>query len=205
MEKIIKVDAIGDKCPVPVIKTKNALKDIKEGTLEVLVDNSISMENVEKMCIEKKLAYSVVKDGEVYKISITKTDEKKEEIDGKKEEIDGKEDSSEGTVIVIDSDEMGKGDSKLGKTLMKAFVYTLTELEILPETVILYNKGVFLVAEDSESVEDLQKLVSMGVNIVSCGACVNFYELTEKVKVGTITNMYNILNLQMKSKRIIKP
>lgn len=198
MEKIIKVDAIGDKCPVPVIKTKNALKDIKEGTLEVLVDNSISMENVEKMCIEKKLAYSVVKDGEVYKISITKTDEKKEEIDGK-------EDSSEGTVIVIDSDEMGKGDSKLGKTLMKAFVYTLTELEILPETVILYNKGVFLVAEDSESVEDLQKLVSMGVNIVSCGACVNFYELTEKVKVGTITNMYNILNLQMKSKRIIKP
>lgn len=198
MEKIIKVDAIGDKCPVPVIKTKNALKDIKEGTLEVLVDNSISMENVEKMCIEKKLAYSVVKDGEVYKISITKTDEKKEEIDGK-------EDSSEGTVIVIDSDEMGKGDSKLGKTLMKAFVYTLTELEILPETVILYNKGVFLVAEGSESVEDLQKLVSMGVNIVSCGACVNFYELTEKVKVGTITNMYNILNLQMKSKRIIKP
>lgn len=198
MEKIIKVDAIGDKCPVPVIKTKNALKEINEGTLEVLVDNSISMENVEKMCIEKKLAYSVVKDGEIYKISIIKTTEKEEKID-KKEESFGD------TVIVIDSDEMGKGDSKLGKTLMKAFVYTLTELETLPETIILYNKGVFLVAEGSESVEDLEKLVNMGVNIVSCGACVNFYELTEKVKIGTITNMYNILNLQMKAKRIIKP
>lgn len=198
MEKIIKVDAIGDKCPVPVIKTKNALKDIQEGILEVLVDNPISMENVEKMCIEKKLAYSVVKDGEIYKISITKTNEKVEIIEDKKED-------SNGTVIVIEADEMGKGDSRLGKTLMKAFVYTLTELETLPETIILYNRGVFLVAEGSESVEDLEKLVSMGVNIVSCGACVNFYELTEKVKVGTITNMYNILNLQMKSKRIIKP
>lgn len=198
MEKIIKVDAIGDKCPVPVIKTKNALKDIQEGILEVLVDNPISMENVEKMCIEKKLAYSVVKDGEIYKISITKTNEKVEIIEDKKED-------SNGTVIVIEADEMGKGDSRLGKTLMKAFVYTLTELETLPETIILYNRGVFLAAEGSESVEDLEKLVSMGVNIVSCGACVNFYELTEKVKVGTITNMYNILNLQMKSKRIIKP
>lgn len=198
MEKIIKVDAIGDKCPVPVIKTKNALKDIQEGILEVLVDNPISMENVEKMCIEKKLAYSVVKDGEIYKISITKTNEKVEIIEDKKED-------SNGIVIVIEADEMGKGDSRLGKTLMKAFVYTLTELETLPETIILYNRGVFLAAEGSESVEDLEKLVSMGVNIVSCGACVNFYELTEKVKVGTITNMYNILNLQMKSKRIIKP
>lgn len=198
MEKIIKVDATGDKCPVPVIKTKNALKDIQEGILEVLVDNPISMENVEKMCIEKKLAYSVVKDGEIYKISITKTNEKVEIIEDKKED-------SNGTVIVIEADEMGKGDSRLGKTLMKAFVYTLTELETLPETIILYNRGVFLAAEGSESVEDLEKLVSMGVNIVSCGACVNFYELTEKVKVGTITNMYNILNLQMKSKRIIKP
>lgn len=198
MEKIIKVDAIGDKCPVPVIKTKNALKDIQEGILEVLVDNPISMENVEKMCIEKKLAYSVVKDGEIYKISITKTNEKVEATEEKKED-------SNGTVVVIEADEMGKGDSRLGKTLMKAFVYTLTELETLPETIILYNRGVFLAAEGSESVEDLEKLVSMGVNIVSCGACVNFYELTEKIKVGTITNMYNILNLQMKSKRIIKP
>ncbi|MBP6323337.1 MAG: sulfurtransferase-like selenium metabolism protein YedF, partial [Fusobacteriaceae bacterium] len=110
-----------------------------------------------------------------------------------------------GTVIVIDSDEMGKGDPKLGKALMKAFIYTLTELETLPETIILYNKGVFLVAEGSDSIEDLEKLSSLGVNIFSCGACVNFYELVEKVKIGSVTNMYNILNLQTKAKRIIKP
>ena len=196
MDKIIKIDAIGDKCPLPVIKTKNALKEIESGVLEVLVDNEISMENVEKMCLEKKLSYSIVKDNNIYKISIVKTDDNKKE---------NSEENTLGTVIVIDSDEMGKGDPKLGKALMKAFIYTLTELETLPETIILYNKGVFLVAEGSDSIEDLEKLSSLGVNIFSCGACVNFYELVEKVKIGSVTNMYNILNLQTKAKRIIKP
>ena len=196
MDKIIKIDAIGDKCPIPVIKTKNALKEIESGVLEVLVDNEISIENVEKMCLEKKLSYSIVKDNNIYKISIVKTNENKKE---------NSEENTLGTVIVIDSDEMGKGDPKLGKALMKAFIYTLTELETLPETIILYNKGVFLAAEGSDSIEDLEKLSSLGVNIFSCGACVNFYELVEKVKIGSITNMYNILNLQTKAKRIIKP
>ena len=196
MDKIIKIDAIGDKCPLPVIKTKNALKEIESGVLEVLVDNEISMENVEKMCLEKKLSYSIVKDNNIYKISIIKSEDNKKK---------NSEDDTLGTVIVIDSDEMGKGDPKLGKALMKAFVYTLTELETLPETIILYNKGVFLVAEGSDSIEDLEKLSSLGVNIFSCGACVNFYELVEKVKIGSVTNMYNILNLQTKAKRIIKP
>lgn len=196
MDKIVKVDAIGDKCPIPVIKTKNALKEIESGVLEVVVDNEISMENIEKMCLEKKLSYSIVKDNNIYKITIEKSDESKKE---------GEEDANLGTVIVIDSDEMGKGDPKLGKALMKAFIYTLTELETLPETVILYNKGVFLAVEGSDSIEDLEKLSSLGVNIFSCGACVNFYELVEKVKIGSITNMYNILNLQAKAKRIIKP
>ncbi|MBP6063714.1 MAG: sulfurtransferase-like selenium metabolism protein YedF [Fusobacteriaceae bacterium] len=193
---MIKIDAIGDKCPIPVIKTKNALKEIESGVLEVLVDNEISIENVEKMCLEKKLSYSIVKDNNIYKISIVKTNENKKE---------NSEENTLGTVIVIDSDEMGKGDPKLGKALMKAFIYTLTELETLPETIILYNKGVFLAAEGSDSIEDLEKLSSLGVNIFSCGACVNFYELVEKVKIGSVTNMYNILNLQTKARRIIKP
>lgn len=196
MDKIIKIDAIGDKCPIPVIKTKNALKEIESGVLEVLVDNEISIENVEKMCLEKKLSYSIIKDNNIYKISIVKTNENKKE---------NSEENTLGTVIVIDSDEMGKGDPKLGKALMKAFIYTLTELETLPETIILYNKGVFLAAEGSDSIEDLEKLSSLGVNIFSCGACVNFYELVEKVKIGSVTNMYNILNLQTKARRIIKP
>nr|MBP9510686.1 sulfurtransferase TusA family protein [Fusobacteriaceae bacterium] len=97
MDKIIKVDAIGDKCPLPVIKTKNALKEIESGVLEVLVDNEISMENVEKMCLEKKLSYSIVKDNNIYKISIIKSEDNKKK---------NSEDDTLGTVIVIDSDEM---------------------------------------------------------------------------------------------------
>lgn len=192
---VVKVDAIGEKCPMPVIKAKNALKGIEEGVVEVLVDNEISMENVGKLCVEHNCEYSVVKDGGIYKIIINKSEATKE----KKESIE------DNTVIVIDSDTMGKGDETLGKTLIKGFIYTLTEIEKLPKSIIFYNKGVNFVAEGSESLEDLEKLSRAGVKIYSCGACVNFYELSGKIKVGEITNMLNIVNIQMKATRIIKP
>ena len=38
---MVKVDAIGQVCPVPIIMTKNALKDIEEGQVEVSVDKKI--------------------------------------------------------------------------------------------------------------------------------------------------------------------
>lgn len=189
------VDALGQKCPIPVIMTKNAIKEIGEGNIEVLVDNEISLKNIEKFCEEKGFSYSNIKEDKIFKVNILVKNIEKES----KKTDDGE------SVIVIDSLEMGKGDEKLGKTLLKGFIYTLTELETLPETLIFYNKGVLLTTEDSESLEDLQKLQDLGVKIEICGACVNFYGVTEKVKVGNITNMYNIINIQMKSKRVIKP
>lgn len=191
------VDALGQKCPMPVIMTKNAIKDLGEGELEVWIDNEISLKNIEKFCEEKEFSYTNIKEGKNYKINIVVKDIKKNLGEAKEE--------SGGTVIVIDSLEMGKGDEKLGKTLLKGFIYTLTELDNLPETVIFYNQGVLLTTKESESLEDLQKLEELGVKIEICGACVNFYDVTEQVKVGNITNMLNIVNIQMKGKRVIKP
>ncbi|MEG0397847.1 MAG: sulfurtransferase-like selenium metabolism protein YedF, partial [Cetobacterium sp.] len=90
-------------------------------------------------------------------------------------------------------------------TLIKGFFYTLTEMESLPKTIIFYNRGVFLVSEIQDSIEDLKVLEERGVEILSCGACVNFYNLQNSVKVGKITNMLNIIETQMKATRIIKP
>lgn len=191
---MIKVNATGQICPTPIIMTKKALKEIETGQVEVSIDNAISAENIQKMCKEMGLSYEVKTEGEVFIITIEKTVQKAEE---KKEE--------KGTVIVIDGDTMGKGDEALGKTLMKGFLYTFTEMENLPETIIFYNRGVFLAVEGSESVEDLKQLQERGVEILCCGACINFYGLQEKVKVGTITNMYNIIEKQMKGEKIIKP
>lgn len=191
---MVKVDAIGQVCPVPIIMTKNALKDIEEGQIEVSVDNRISLENLQKMSKEMGYDYTVEESGDIFKIVINKM----------RESVELRE-SEENTVVVIDSLHMGKGDVELGRILMKGFIYTLSEIEELPKTILFYNEGVKLAIEGAESLQDLKSLEERGVEILSCGTCLNFYGITEKLRVGSVTNMYTILERQMKATRVIKP
>ena len=85
---------------------------------------------------------------------------------------------------MISSEAMGQGDDRLGKILMKSFLFALTQQDILPETVLLYNGGAFLSCEGSESLEDLKKLEELGVEILTCGTCLDFYGLKEKTGCG---------------------
>ena len=62
-----------------------------------------------------------------------------------------------------------------------------------------------LAIEGAESLQDLKSLEERGVEILSCGTCLNFYGITEKLRVGSVTNMYTILERQMKATRVIKP
>lgn len=191
---MVKVDAIGQVCPVPIIMTKNALKDIEKGQVEVSVDNRISLENLQKMSKEMGYDYTVEESGDIFKIVINKM----------RESVELRE-SEENTVVVIDSLHMGKGDVELGRILMKGFIYTLSEMEELPKTILFYNEGVKLAIEGAESLQDLKSLEERGVEILSCGTCLNFYGITEKLRVGSVTNMYTILERQMKATRVIKP
>lgn len=191
---MVKVDAIGQVCPVPIIMTKNALKDIEEGQVEVSVDNRISLENLQKMSKEMGYDYTVEESGDIFKIVINKM----------RESVELRE-SEENTVVVIDSLHMGKGDVELGRILMKGFIYTLSEMEELPKTILFYNEGVKLAIEGAESLQDLKSLEERGVEILSCGTCLNFYGITEKLRVGSVTNMYTILERQMKATKVIKP
>lgn len=88
---------------------------------------------------------------------------------------------------------------------MKGFLYTLTEMETLPNTILLYNRGVYLSSLIESAVKDLKDLENRGVEILSCGACANFYHLEDKIAVGSITNMYNIIDKQLKATKVIKP
>lgn len=191
---MVKVDAIGQVCPVPIIMTKNALKKIEEGQVEVCVDNEISLQNLKKMSQEMGYAYNVENSGEVFRIVINKV----------KENVNLVEDH-DNTVVVLSSQYMGDRDPELGKILMKGFIYTLTEMDFLPKTVLLYNEGVKLAVEGSESLNDLLTLETRGVEILSCGTCLNFYGITDKLKAGTITNMYTIAERQMKATKVVKP
>lgn len=208
--KKIKVDAMGDQCPIPVIKTKKALKEITETTLvEVHVDNEIAVQNLSKMAKQKNLEYKCEKLEEQHYIIKINAEEEGVSIQQKAPAENDKEicypDRKSNTVVVLSSNQMGNGSEELGQILMKGFIFALTELDELPSTVLLYNSGVKLSTEGSNSIEDLKTLQAQGVEILSCGTCLNYYDLTEKLQVGDVTNMYFILEKMAQADKIIRP
>ena len=208
--KKIKVDAMDDQCPIPVIKTKKALKEITETTLvEVHVDNEIAVQNLSKMAKQKNLEYKCEKLEEQHYIIKIKAESEGVSIQQKAPAENDKEicypDRKSNTVVVLSSNQMGNGSEELGQILMKGFIFALTELDELPSTVLLYNSGVKLSTEGSNSIEDLKTLQAQGVEILSCGTCLNYYNLTEKLQVGDVTNMYFILEKMAQADKIIRP
>lgn len=202
---IVKVDAMGDNCPIPVIKTKKALDALTESAIvEVSVDNEIALQNVIKMANQKELSTTSETINEnQFIIRIQYGDVESQEV--QKEEILCKVDEEEKIVVVLSSDKMGEGNDDLGKVLIKGFIYALTQLDKYPKSILLYNSGVKLSSEGSDSVEDLKILENNGVEILSCGTCLNFYELSDKLKVGSVTNMYTIVEELSSATNVIRP
>lgn len=110
-----------------------------------------------------------------------------------------------GMVVVLASDEMGQGDAVLGRLLMKGFVYALTQQDKLPETVFLFNGGARLSCEGSDSLEDLKELEAQGTEILTCGTCLNHFGLSEKLLVGSVTNMYEIVERMTRARKLVRP
>ena len=205
---MIKVNAIGDACPIPVVKTKNAIRELGgSGVVEVSVDNEIAVQNLLKMAKQKEYEASFEKKSNTeYIVTINVnggevSDAKPvaKEI-AKSDEIKLKE-----TIVVIDSDKMGDGDEEFSKTLLKGFIYALSSQDIPPAKILFYNTGVRLTTEGSASIEDLKVLEKAGAKIYSCGACLNNYGLTEKLSVGEVTNMYDIVSYLMEADLVIRP
>ncbi|MBS4536979.1 sulfurtransferase-like selenium metabolism protein YedF [Clostridium sp. D2Q-11] len=189
---IREIDAKGEPCPKPVIMTKKALEEIEEGTVSTIVDNEVAKENISKLANSMNFKYDVEKTKEDhFIINIIKGEEVK-----LKEEVNSnvcEPNIFKDTTIVIGSDKMGEGSEELGKILMKGFIYTLTESLPYPATILLFNDGVKLTVEGSESIDDFEILQEQGVEILSCGTCLNYYEIADKLKVGEVTNMYTIV------------
>lgn len=201
---MITVNAIGDNCPIPVIKTKKAMQALTgPETIEVLVDNEIAVQNVTKLGESSGAKVASEKLGEKeYKVVIT--------MEGapavsEEEEVSCIPDKRDNTVVVISSDRMGEGNDALGKVLIKGFIFAVSQLDTLPKTILFYNGGATLTCEGSDSLEDLKSMEAQGVEIMTCGTCLDYYGLKEKLAVGSVTNMYTIVEKQAEASKIIKP
>ena len=176
-----KVDARGDACPLPVVKAKKAIAELNgAGEVEVLVDNEIAVQNLTKMAQQKGYRSAAEKLAErEYRVLFTVGEPAAEEEEAPACAPDARTD----TVVVLASDKMGEGAEELGKTLLKAFVFSLTQQDKLPKTILFYNGGAHL----------------------TCGTCLNFYGLTEKLAVGGVTNMYVIAEKMLNAGNVVKP
>lgn len=204
-----RVNAMGDACPIPVVKALNAIKELQgPEEIEVLVDNDIAVQNLTKMANQKGHQVKSEKLGEKqYRVLITVGDvEKTEHEDIREEDVSCIPDSrKKNTVVVISSSKMGEGNDELGAVLIKGFIYALTQQEELPATILFYNGGAKLTCEDAPTLEDLKSLEAQGVEILTCGTCLNYYGLTEKLRVGNVTNMYVIAEKMTQASLIVKP
>jgi selenium metabolism protein YedF len=186
------LNLIGKPCPIPVIEAKKALRAAAPGhRVALLVDNDPACRNLAKMAAGLGHGFqSAAAEGGHILVTLTAgTSAPGTPAPGTATAAD----SGGGLVVAIGHETLGGGPAAdLGKTLMKAFLYSLTELDTLPEYLLFFNGGAFLTTEGSNALEDLKVLEDRGAVISTCGACLNFYQLTEKLKIGAVTNMYAI-------------
>ena len=202
---MIQVNAIGDACPLPVIKTMHALQELGgAGTVEVLVDNDIAVQNLTRLAESKGCAIQTEKRSDKA-YCVTLTTEGAVASTGDEANLCTVPAAKATTVVVISADHMGDGSDELGKILLKGFLFALTQQEMLPTTVLFYNGGARVTCAGSPSLDDLRKLQELGVEILTCGTCLNFYGLTDKLQLGEVTNMYVIAEKQMQADRILRP
>ncbi len=205
------IDCRGLACPEPVLRCRQEIEEKSPMEIEVLVDNNGSKENVYRFL--KSQGYSIDKvheQGGIFKIhakrdkNIPSNNEEVDvslyscEISTKKEHDDDKQ------LVFITSSTIGHGNDELGRALMLNFLRTLPEMGKSLWRIILLNGGVKLATEQGEILEALKKLEQLGVSILVCGTCLDFFELLEQKKIGETTNMLDVVTSLQLATKIIK-
>ena len=174
------VDARGLNCPQPVILTKRVMEQNADEEIVTLVDNVTAVENVSRLAKSQNYEVTVEENDGHFSIHMKRTGEVCESLIEDHEKV----------TIMITGNLFGKGPEELGQVLMKSFMFTLTEIQAPVTTLVFINSGVYLTIEGSPVLEHLQNLEQQGCEILSCGTCLDYYNLKEKLAVGQVTNMY---------------
>jgi len=180
------LDCRGQQCPQPVVQTRKLMLAQPAKALKVLVDDDVSRDNVTRLAKSLGYAASINPSEEAIEINLTPGEKSEKAVVGTAK--------SGPTVIFITSDEMGRGDAKLGQILMKNFIFTLIEADKAPDAIYFVNNGVKLTVGGSDVIEPLLELANRGVDIASCGLCLEFFNLKEALSVGRISNMLELVN-----------
>lgn len=197
-----RINARGLACPQPVILTKKALEGIKDGVIEITVDNKPASENVLRFAKNSGCGAEVKKTGKNFIVRITKLSSditKNATCEAGKGEMKAKS-----IVFSVLSDTIGGGSEELGKILMKAFFSTLLELKPRPQKLVFMNSGVKLTVEGSEFLDYLVELEKEGIEFLVCGTCLDYFEIKDKIKVGKVSNFLEITQTFLQADKVIR-
>ncbi len=189
------LDCRAKSCPVPVIETKKFLEARQLKELQVAVDNETSRENVRRFLESRGYGVNIEQRADGIFLTATKQGAEAPSETGQERKV----------AVFITAEAMGLGDDKLGRILMKSFIFTLKELTPLPWRIIFLNAGVKLACEGSECVPQLHELENVGVEILSCGTCLDFFNLKEKLQTGRVSNMFEIVSSLTDATNVLKP
>ena len=202
---MITVNALGEACPMPVVKAKKAIDALTAPeTVQVLVDNDAAVQNLIRLAGQNGFAVRAEKQGEA-RFAVTIDSGAKKDVADEAVVCAPRKQGEKNIVVAISKDHMGEGEEALGKTLLKAFIFALTQQDALPKTILFYNSGACVTSTEGPSIEDLKTLEAQGVDILTCGTCLDYYHRKEQLLVGGITNMYSIVETLEKADVVVKP
>lgn len=192
------IDARGKACPTPVIMAKKAIS-AGESSFTVLVDNTTAVENLKRLAANQGFDAAAAEAEGVFSVAFTRTG-----CAACEEAVNSPLPAPGGDwAVFVGRDIIGDGDRELGTNLMRMFFYTLSQGEDKPGAVLFMNAGVKLPTLDEQVAEHLKALSAVGVEILVCGTCLNFYGLTDQLQVGTVSNMYDIVTRMQKAGKVI--
>jgi len=197
------LNMLGKPCPIPVVEAKKALQQPDASEIVVLVDNFISVQNLEKMATGLGYGFSFEQKGDAeFAVTILAGGDDDKPAAGliKDTEISKK---TSNLSFVLTADQLGISDEAPGQKLMNMLLLTLPQLDTVPEYIILLNTAVRLAADGAESLEELRSLSAKGTKILLCGACVQYYELTDKIGAGEVSNMLEIAGVISSAARVV--
>jgi len=199
------VDARGLACPQPVVLTRKAILEADAEKVHVVVDGKVSAENVRRMGRSLGCEVSVEEaEGEIHIVLSKGEDVSAAAARQPMPSLESPAPSPK-IVVLVTSDLFGTGPEALGRILMRAFIKTLRDLDPRPGKIIFANSGVRLTTEGSTLIEDLRALENEGTEIISCGTCLDYYHLTDGLRVGSVSNMYEIASALLEADRVVRP
>lgn len=209
----MQIDARNKSCPQSVILATKALDQLAaQGQagqeLEVLANEMVAVENLKRLAASHGRAVEVVEGAGEWSVRIAGGEAPAEDSASAGEgasafeavcDLPATQSSPLATVahgapvvVAVGDDVIGRGDKELGRILLKGIIYAFANADVPPAKMVFFNDGAKVTCEGSPSIDDLRELEARGCEILTCGTCLDFHGLKEKLAVGGITNLYAI-------------